>query len=164
MASYNSTAITQNANSGSHGESRVSQSLFWTAPLTTALAANDTINMGYLPPYARIIAATIAADQLDTNATPTIAFELGDAAVPGRIFPSGTNVGRAITGANGNSSSLPNTAVIDYLAVGNGAPGALNQGTLIIATCTAAAATWKAGNLYTRIDYYVDDPLSALNQ
>lgn len=164
MTAYNSTAIIQNANSGTHGESRVSQSLFWTAPLKTALVANDTINMGYLPPYARIIAATFSADQLDTNGAPTIAFELGDAAVPARIFPTGTTIGRAATGANANSNSLPNTAVIDYLAVGNATPGALNQGTLIIATCTAAAATWQAGNLYCRIDYYVDEPLSVLNQ
>lgn len=162
MTAYQSDYIAKNKNRPTHGESKVTQHMFATAALSTALAVNDTVQLIEIPPYARVVGAVISADQLDTNGTPTIAFNVGDAgygsvaAAASRYF-SATSVGRAAAPADANANSAMRGQAQNFY---NNQPYPL----LITATCSAAAATFAAGNLYFRVDYYIDEPVSPINQ
>lgn len=159
---YSSDLVLKPGNRPTHGESRTTQHMFATAALATALSVGDTVTLANLPPYARIVGMCISADQLDTNGTATIAFNVGDAGygsvsgVAARYF-SATSVGRAAAPADANANSAMRGQAQNFF---NNQPAALP----IVATCSAAAATFQAGNLYLRVDYYVDEPASLLNQ
>ena len=49
MTAYQSDYIAKNKNRSTHGESRVTQHMFATAALSTALAANDTVALLQCP-------------------------------------------------------------------------------------------------------------------
>lgn len=163
VATYYSNEYTKNSPRAVHGDARETQNVLFTAPLVTALVANDVIDMGYLPPFARIIGACISSDQLDTGAgSAVIAFKVGDngwsgtAADLARMF-SLTTIGRVAGPANANASSAMDGKAQSFL-------NNQNAGLLIVATCTTAANIWLAGNLYLRVSYYIDEPVSGLNQ
>ncbi|MDE2458606.1 MAG: hypothetical protein KGL20_05155 [Rhodospirillales bacterium] len=162
MTAYQSDYIAKNKNRPTHGERNTTQHMFATAALSTALVANDTVALLELPPYARVVGAAISADQLDTNATPTIAFNVGDAGygtvtgVAARYFAT-TSVGRAAAPSDSNTNSALRGQAQNFY---NGQPYPLT----ITATCSTAAATFAAGNLYFRVDYYIDEPVSPINQ
>lgn len=162
MATYSSDVILKNSNISTHGESKVRQGQYVVAALTTPLVANDVINLCYLPPYARVVGAVFSADQLDTNGTATLALEAGDGGFTGvpalanRYFTT-TTIGRVAAPAAANTNQVMNP-------LGQNFYNNQNVPLLITATCLTAAATWQAGNIYFRIDYYASEPASALNQ
>lgn len=162
MTVFNSDLIIKNANRATHGESRVEQHAFATVALTTAPAANDTLQFVKLPPYARVTGACISADHIDTNVAGTIGFIVGDAGFSGvtadtsRYF-SATSVGRATVPNDTNASAAMSGKAQNFL---NAQPAPLT----IFATVAVAAATFAAGNVYFRISYYLDEPASVLNQ
>src|SRR6476646_1401799 len=57
---------------------------------TAALAAADIVDLFDLPPRARIIGGFIKATDMDTNGTPTIAFNVGIAGTPALFFAAST--------------------------------------------------------------------------
>lgn len=166
MATYNSDLILKNANRATHGEAREAQYAFGTVAVAVALIAGDILNLVKLPAFARVTSACISADRLDTNATGTIAFTVGDGGFTGlsgvvaadasRYFAA-TSVGRAVAPADANASAAMSGKAQNFL---NAQPAPLT----IFATVGVAAATFAAGNLYFRIEYYIDEPCSALNQ
>lgn len=162
MAVYNSNLIIKNANGATHGESREAQHAFATVAIAAALVAGDTINLLNLPAYARVIGACVSADQLDSNGAATISLKVGDAgygsitADAARYFTT-TAVGRVASPADANANANMNGHAQNFL---NGQPATLE----IFATVVTAAATFAAGNLYFRIAYYIDEPVSVLNQ
>lgn len=166
MAIIYSKEIIKHANLPVHGESRVAQHEYWTAPLAVNPTVADTIQFGYLPPWARVTGACVSADRLDTNGAPTIAITVGDGGFTGlngvvaadlaRYFAA-TSVGRVANPAAANY----NSAMVGYAQnFWNAQPAPL----LILGTVTAIAATFAAGNFYLRMSYYIDEPPSALNQ
>lgn len=62
-----------------------------TYSLTAALAASDVIQMVKVPTGARIIEMLLAADDLDTNATPTIVLDVGDGGDTDRFIDGATS-------------------------------------------------------------------------
>jgi hypothetical protein len=162
MTVYNSDLITKNANRATHGESRVEQHAFATVFLAVALVANDTLQLLKLPPYARVTGACIAADHIDTNATGTIGFTVGDSGFSGvaadtsRYFAA-TSVGRVAGPSDANASAAMSGKAQNFL---NAQPAPLT----IFATVAVPAATFAAGNVTFRISYYLDEPASVLNQ
>jgi len=62
--------------------------------LTAALAAGDTISTPNLPNGATVLDVILSTSDLDTNGTPTITFDVGDAAVSNRYIAA-SNVGQA---------------------------------------------------------------------
>ena len=115
---------------------------------TIALAAGDlTLNALHgaldLPPGVEVIGAAVWATDMDTNGTPLLAFNIGDAADPDRFFAA-TQVGRA------------GTASSDMAVTGYGFTTTAK--TRVNVVVSAAAATAAAGTLNLAIQGRVSDP------
>ena len=125
---------------GAHRQTCIAEAI---VALSTAMIdnTNDEIGLFYLPKGAVIVGATIAATDMDTNGTPTLAFDVGDASDEDRIFAASA-VGQAGT----VSSAIARTGFLyKYTA-----------DTLITAYVQAVSATGAAGTLYVAIEYFVD--------
>lgn len=111
--------------------------------VTTAMidATSDVIGLFYLPKGAVIVGATISATDMDTNVSPTLAFDVGDSGSQNRIFAAAT-VGQAGTLS---AAIAPGAHLYKYTA-----------DTLVSAHVQAAAATGAAGTLRVTVRYFVD--------
>lgn len=111
--------------------------------ITTAMIdnVNDEVGLFYLPKGAVITGATISATDMDTNASPTLAFDVGDDSSESRIFAA-SQVGRA-----GTLSTAMERGAHLYK---------YTSATLVKAYVQAAAATGAAGTLYVSVRYFVD--------
>lgn len=115
--------------------------------MTTAMLdnVNDDVGLFYVPAGAVIVGATISATDMDSNGSPTLAFDIGDSADEDRIFAA-SQVGRAAT----LSSAIATTAhLYKYTAQ-----------TQIRAYIQAVAATGVAGTLTVSVQYFVDPDFS----
>lgn len=166
MATTSSNEFIKRANRPVHGESRETQHQYFTAALIANPSVNDTIQFGYLPRWARVVGMCLSADQLDTNGTPTIALKVGDNGFSGLNGTVAADLARYFTASSVGRVANPNAANYSTAMVGyaqnfyNAEPADL----LVVGTFTAVAATFQAGNVYLRIDYYIDEPPSNLNQ
>ena len=102
---------------------------------------NDEVGLFWLPAGAVVTGATISATDMDTNGSPTLAFDVGDASDEDRIFAA-SNVGQAGT----LSTAMARTAHLYKYATR----------TRIFAYVQAAAATGAAGTLTVSVRYFVD--------
>jgi hypothetical protein len=111
--------------------------------MTTAMVDNtdDEVALFWLPKGAVVVGASISATDMDTNGTPTLAFDVGDTADEDRLIAA-SQVGRAGTLAN---ALAPTGHLYKYTA-----------DTQIKAYVQAAAATAAAGTLYVSVQYFVD--------
>jgi hypothetical protein len=179
MAIYKSRNINVGYPRSVHGDAAEAQHLFCEAQLPATLAAGDVIQLGYYPRWARIVSASLQADQLDTNATGTLAVNVGDtgwtgvdgfgnqqviAADPQRFF-SAQAIGRVPPYTNDTSSTAAfngRARLLRYSGPGFNAtnPNIGMQPALIQAVVTAAAATPVAGALRFLLTYFVDEPRS----
>lgn len=107
--------------------------------LTTALALADVLNFFYLPKDAVVEDMELIGDQLDSNGSPLLTFDIGDAASATRYF-SAAVAGNA---AGGFRDKMLQSAMGFQQA----------DRTLIVGAVHAAGATKVAGNL-TLIAYY----------
>lgn len=115
--------------------------------ITTAMIDNvdDEVGLFCLPAGAVVTGATIAATDMDTNASPTLAFDVGDSGDEDRIFAAST-VGQAGT----LSTAIARTGhLYKYTAK-----------TLIKAYVQAVSATGAAGTLYVSVRYFIDPEFS----
>lgn len=115
--------------------------------ITTAMIdnTNDEVGLFWLPAGAVVTGATIAATDMDTNGTPTLAFDVGDDSDEDRIFAAST-VGQTGT----LSMAMARTGLLyKYTAR-----------TRIKAYVQAASATGAAGTLYVVVRYFVDPEYS----
>lgn len=127
----------------SHGLAENVKTLAAVVALPNTLALNDIVNFFYLPPGAVIRSAVLRASvPLDSNGSPTLTIDVGDAALATRIF-SASLVGSSASGSDG----VPVFAALSFQ---------FTAATLIFATIHAAGATKVAGSLYLRIDYVVE--------
>jgi len=155
MATYTSSLYAQKQPAGTgHGPFQVTQHLHATVSVPSTLAANDIVNFGYLPPNAIVASVVLKAQsQLDSNGTPTLAFDLGVTGTSQLFKANITTVGRA----SGASTDI---------GTGITAAGYLYKNTsgaklLIYATVHTVAATPVAGVLELDVEYYIEDTVGS---
>lgn len=118
--------------------------------ITTAMIdnTNDEVELLWVPKGAVFDSAVLSATDMDTNGTPTLAFDVGDDSDEDRIFAAST-VGQAGT----LSTAFARTAHgYKWTAA-----------TKIKAYVQAVSATGAAGTLNFTIRYFVDENFSATN-
>jgi hypothetical protein len=140
MATYSAPNYTK-LPAASHGFGGNVKALFSTVTCTAAPSTTDTINFGYLPANARVLLAVLEASDMDTNGSPTLALNVGDAGSASRLFSAST-VGQAGT----DSTAIAAT----------GAGYKYTSKTLITGTASTNAATGAAGTVYLTVFYVVD--------
>jgi hypothetical protein len=115
---------------------------------TAAITTADVIDMCDIPPRSRIVGATLKCEgQIDSNGTPTLAFNVGIAGTPALIF-AGSTVGRT---AGASIDRAPTAASFDYLTTG--------AKTRIKLVPSANAATFVAGQkIVLVIAFTVEEP------
>ena len=134
--------------SSGHGLSRMHTSLHATSGSIATWAVGDTIAVGYLPRGAVVTSVTLkAASQLDSNATPTLALDVGTVALPQLFKAAVVDVGHA-------AGATVDTSIAAAGALYNNATGADAE---VLITVHTAAATPVAGTLELDVTYYVED-------
>jgi hypothetical protein len=140
MANYANVNLTTGPISG-NGEAGSIKAAFFEVYCSAALTTSDTLQFGYLPANARIVDSILESDDLDTNASPTLTLNVGDAGSASRLFAAST-VGQA--GTAGFASAVTG---IFYKTTAK---------TLITGAPAANAATGAAGSIRLCILYTVD--------
>lgn len=112
---------------------------FSTLTVSVAPTLNQFVGMVPIPARSRIVGATLSFTDMDTNASPTLAVAVGDAATPARLIAATTGPG---TGA-GITSAL----------VRGGHGYLYTTDTLVGVTFTAVAATFAAGSIELTLMY-----------
>lgn len=130
------------APSASHGQAGNLQILYCSVALTAALTTADTFAFFTLPANARVHAAVLKCTDIDTNGSPTVTINVGDAGSATRYFSAST-VGQAGT--------------VDATMQAAGRFYKPTAKTPIIGTVQANAATGVAGTLELAIHYSVED-------
>lgn len=141
MATYSSTNFqnkTGVSQSGGAGNVNVA---YAEVVCTAAPSTSDTLNFFYLPANARILSATLESTDMDTNVTPTLTINVGDAGDADRLFAAST-VGQA-----GTASVASAVTGLHYKTTAK---------TLITGVAANNAATGAAGSLYLSVLYVVD--------
>lgn len=107
----------------------------------SAPSANDIVQMMTIPAGATIVSVVLDSDQIDTNGTPTMSFDVGDAANPTRYL---------------SASTLPRTggAAVANVAAAYGYQYSAN--TPLQVKVHAAAATFAAGTVRLLVEYTMD--------
>ena len=113
-----------------------------TAAVTTSLAAADTITGPSIPAGAYLIDVILECTDLDTNGTPTIAWNVGISGTAAKFMS-------AVTTGQSAGQSRPNVAGVVGYSPTSDTPG--------IATVSTAAATKAAGTVVLSI-IYTNDP------
>ena len=142
MATYNSPAISAASPIAVHGEKNLVQNARAVVTTTAALTTADVLNFFYLPPNARVVAGYLLSSDMDTNGTPTLAFNVGDSGSAARYFAA------SVVGQAGTASTALAQAGLGYLTTAK---------TLITCSPSANAATGVAGTLELSLNYVVED-------
>jgi hypothetical protein len=142
MATYQSQQVQDEMPVPSHGFGSSVYCQRFKVTTTGALTTSDTIQFGYLPIYARVVDAIIKASDLDTNGSPTLTLNVGDAADPDRLFAAST-VGQAATAARATAATA-----FGYR---------YDAQTMITGAPAANAATGAAGTIELFVFYTVED-------
>lgn len=147
MTTYSSPGVLAKYSGQTHGEARSTNRIHETIAIPSTLATGDILNVGYLPVNAVVVGLTVkAASQLDTNATATLAFDVGTASTP-QLLNAVSLAGRA-PAASVDVTLLPSGRLYKNLS------GAKQ---LIISTVHAVAATPAAGTLEFDVSYFVEE-------
>jgi hypothetical protein len=141
MATYNSDKIAANTPLAAHGLGGNLKVAFADVNCTAAPSTSDTINFFDLPPGARVVLAVLESDDMDTNGTPLLTLNVGDAGSATRYFSAST-VGQA-----GTLSTAIATAGAGYSNTAK---------TRVTGVAQANAATGTAGHLYLTMFYVIE--------
>lgn len=142
MATYQSEQVSQKMPIPSHGLGSYANTVRFKVTLGAAPTTSDTIQFGYVPKYARIVDAILKASDMDTNGTPTLALNIGDAGDADRLFAA-SQVGR--------------TGSIERMTATTGFGYRYEDKTLITGVASTNAATGAAGTLELFLTYVVED-------
>jgi hypothetical protein len=142
MATYQSQQVQDEMPIPSHGEASTVRCQRFKVTIGAALTTSDVIQFGYLPKFARVVDATVKATDMDTNGTPTLAFNIGDAGDVDRLFAA-TTAGQA--------------AGITRMTAATGFGHRYDDETLITGAPSTNAATGAAGTLELFVFYTVED-------
>lgn len=138
---YTKEAVNAQPKGGGQGLAGILRSKTFVVTLTSAFALNDTLNFGYMPKGATLRDAVLFSDDIDTGG-PTVTFDIGDAAVPARIFAASVAGQAAVRDRNPVAASIG----FQYLA-----------DTPITGLIKAAATTPAAGSVRLTLYYTQDD-------
>lgn len=141
MATYSSTNVQNKTGVSAGGSAGAVLSAYAEVSCTAAPATTDTIEFFYLPAGARVLHATLESTDMDTNVTPTLTIDVGDAGDTNRLFAAST-VGQA-----GTQSSATAVTGLNYK---------YSSKTLITGVAANNAATGAAGTLYLSVLYVVE--------
>jgi hypothetical protein len=141
MATYNSAAVANSLPLASHGLSGNVKVAFADINCTAAPSTSDTINFFDLPAGARVLLAVLESDDMDTNGSPALTINVGDAGSATRYF-SGATVGQAGT--------LSTAIAVAGAGFSNTAK------TRVVGTAGVNSATGAAGHLYLTMFYVVE--------
>jgi hypothetical protein len=142
MATYQSQQVSGQMPIPSHGDASSLKCQRFVVSVTAALTTSDAIEFGYLPDYARVIDAYVEATDMDTNGTPTLAFNIGDSGDVDRLFAA-TTAGQA--------------AGVTRMSAATGFGHRYDAATLITGAPSTNAATGAAGTLALTILYVIED-------
>jgi hypothetical protein len=145
MATYSSSAYTNNKPTAGHGAASSVKVAYASVSCTAAPSTSDTLNFFYLPAGARVVMAVLEASDMDTNGSPTLTLNIGDSGSASRLFSAST-VGQA-----GTSSQA--------LAVA-GQGNLYTSKTLITGTAANNAATGAAGTVELTVFYVIEGQAS----
>ena len=141
MATYSSSQYTNNVPLSHHGLGNNVKCLQADVVCAAAPSTSDTLNFGYIPAGARVVMAVLESTDMDTNGSPTLTLNVGDAGDADRFFAAST-VGQAGT----LSTAIATT--------GHGAT--FTAKTLITGVANANAATGAAGTVSLSLFYVID--------
>lgn len=144
MATYQSRQVQDDMPIPSHGLAVDVKCQRFYVEIGAALTTSDNIEFGYLPDYARVVDAVIVATDMDTNGSPTLTLNVGDADDADRYFAAAT------VGQNGSAARMTATTGFGH-RYGKGKH-------LITGKPAANAATGAAGSIELFVYYQVDDP------
>ena len=146
MATYSSPRYTANTpypQSGSNYGTLLSQTA--TVTCAAAPATTDTLNFFTMPKNSTVHLAVLKSSDMDTNGTPTLALNIGDAGSASRLFAAST-VGQAGTlstaiATTGAEYTYTADTVVTGVASNNAATGAAGTVTLtVFYTCDGGAS------------------------
>ena len=118
---------------------------YWEVSITAAAANLDAFNFGTVPKGFRLVSATLESTDIDTNGSPTVTINVGDAGDADRIFAAST-VGQA-----GTLSSAIATTAFGYL---------YTDDTVITGAIPTGPATGATGTLYLALTGRFEGPNS----
>jgi len=142
MATYQSPAVANKNPIAVHGQRYNVQEFRQTVTCAAAPATTDTIQFGYMPKGARVVGGYLTATDMDTNGSPALTLNIGDAGSATRLF-SGSTVGQA-----GTLSLEQTVGGLDYQFTAT---------TLIVGVAGVNAATGAAGSVTLCLLYVVED-------
>lgn len=152
MPNYNSRQLANNPNAGVGAYPGNMVAFYFEVTLATALANGDTLTFGKVPKGFRLMHAVLGATDMDTNATPTLAWNVGDTVTVGaqtfdadRIFAAATLGQAAAISPLGGSAGTTFTAACVMAATGFGYQ--YLEDTTIVATSATGPATGATGTL-----------------
>jgi hypothetical protein len=141
MATYNSDKVIGNVPLAHHGLGGGTKVAFATIAVPSTIATTDALSFFDLPAGARVVLAVLEADDLDSNGTPTITINVGDAGSATRYFSAST-VAQA-----GTLSTAMATAGAGYSNTAK---------TRVTGVLQANPATGVAGNIYLTMFYVIE--------
>lgn len=142
MATYQSQQIVDKMPIASHGLGSSVKVARFPVTIGAALTTADVIQFGYMPIYARVIDAYVEATDMDTNGSPTLAFNIGDAGDVDRLFAAST-AGQA--------------AGVTRMTAATGFGYRYDAKTLLTGAPSTNAATGVAGTLALTVLFVVED-------
>lgn len=142
MPTYQSPAVAQVAPVRAHGESFNVQTAVATITCPAAPTTSDPLQFFSLPANSRVVGGWLSATDMDTNASPTIALNIGDAGSANRYFAAST-VAQA-----GTASTAIAATGLGYLNTSR---------TLVTGVASANPATGAAGTVTLCLYYVVED-------
>ena len=141
MATFNSDKIIGNVPLAHHGMGGTLKTAFATVAVTSGIVTTDTINFFDLPAGARVVFAVLEADDLDSNGTPTIAINVGDAGSASRYF---------------SASIVAQAGTLSTAIAAAGAGFSNTTKTRVTGALSANPATGVAGNIYLTMFYIIE--------
>lgn len=142
MATYQSPAIANKRPQAVHGLRRNVQMARGIVTCTAAPATTDSMEFFNMPLNAVIVGGYLLASDMDTNGSPALTLNIGDAGSATRLF-SGSTVGQA-----GTLAQEIATTALGYQFTAK---------TKIIGTAGVNAATGAAGTVELCLLYTVED-------
>ncbi len=117
--------------------------------LTTALVANDIVQLLNVPNGYKVLNLTLDSDDLDSGGSPTIKTSVGDASVATRFISQSTI---CQTGGVATQAVAGSTGYVYPVATTGGNTGS----SIIQLKCDTAALTWVNGTIRCAAELQVD--------
>lgn len=111
--------------------------------LSAAITTSDVLDLFDLPPRARVVDGWVKSDDMDTNGSPTYAFNIGISGTAALFFSA------AVAPQAGTVVRMSAATGFDYLTTAK---------TRVKLVPSANAATFAAGTLVVMLAYIVEEP------